>query len=663
VGVIEPTSFEDVRNLFLYRGRATARRGLTMRATLQDAAAAALNQTILLHPARQESVAIGVGYKTADRTVHVNRLTNAGVFASYVGQWFTNDAGAPNPKALAADSYGRVFLAHDQPSYGLRKQTVYYDPNAAPQIQDLTADLDRDGTKVVMKFRGVQRYLNYIVGWGYGTEADQNRAEIVRICQPGDPLSWHPDHYFILGQRNEPVTTCQPSLSSLMGFKETETHEIYGYDRRTFGTKPIDHHFGCGNGRLAVSLNGVVYFWSLPGPRVIVSGTASRDLAIPLGLDQPAPSDLATEGALTDAFAVYDPGSKALLFVFGARGYVLHLRNPERPEWSYFEFGNGSPKVLNCGGVFYATTGSGAVAGAPTGQGVFVSAVSTTDSGLTVVWTNSGAVGAETVEVWARNLDTAGAWSQLGSVGVSGASQSLALSGLAPLSDYEVALRYRLNGLYRADFNNADPGTWPANAKGTGTVKGEEPTAFTQTWSRTGAAAEKIQLGWTNTYTTAGIDIEVYRNGVLLATVVNNGLGAQTYDDTTVAGETNYQYSLRYKRYVNNFSDSTATVTRWAGPNAPIEPKSLTSTLGSTYQATWALGKAAAITEVWDDYPSGYALRFTTAAGETARIETIAGSGGSTVRVKVRHKETAFTTTDYSEFLELGFVEILGGGI
>jgi hypothetical protein len=130
-----------------------------------------------------------------------------------------------------------------------------------------------------------------------------------------------------------------------------------------------------------------------------------------------------------------------------------------------------------------------------------------------------------------------------------------------------------------------------------------------------------------------------------------------------VVGETNYQYSLRYKRYVNNFSDSTATVTRWAGPNAPIEPKSLTSTLGSTYEATWALGKPAAITEVWDDYPSGFILRFTTSAGATSRIETISGSGGATVRVKVRHKETAFATNDFSEFLELGFVEILGGGI
>ncbi|MCH8240015.1 MAG: hypothetical protein IIB62_08200, partial [Proteobacteria bacterium] len=128
-----------------------------------------------------------------------------------------------------------------------------------------------------------------------------------RVAMPAAPTSWDPDHYFIAGVRDAPVLRGESMgsvRSPLTVFKENETYTIFGYDRRTFGIRRIDEIYGIAASRLAVTVNGVCYFWSLEGPRATSGNGPSKDLAWPLDLDAPAPASLVAEGALEDGFAI-----------------------------------------------------------------------------------------------------------------------------------------------------------------------------------------------------------------------------------------------------------------------------------------------------------------------------------------------------------------------
>jgi len=126
-----------------------------------------------------------------------------------------------------------------------------------------------------------------------------------------------------------------------MVFKETETHQIFGYSPDTFGIRPADTLFGCVSSRLAVSVAGTVFFWSVQGPRVTVGGE-SIDLAVPLDLDGSDPATLVVESDVENAFAEYDPATRTVQFVWGRRVYALSIRDPSKPRWSV-PFGFASP--------------------------------------------------------------------------------------------------------------------------------------------------------------------------------------------------------------------------------------------------------------------------------------------------------------------------------
>lgn len=87
-----------------------------------------------------------------------------------------------------------------------------------------------------------------------------------------------------------------------------------------------------------------------------------------------------------------------------------------------------------------------------------------------------------------------------------------------------------------------------------------QPTAF----SATPISAGQINLAWT--YGAAGLQTEVWRNNVLLATVA---AGVQTYSDTTTTAGVVYAYRIRHKSGAS-YSSFSATLTRSSAPAAPI---------------------------------------------------------------------------------------------
>ncbi len=379
VTVIERSKFSDLRNVILVDGKAEARKGHLETGRLVDNAAAELNAVIGIHALRSLQQGLGVGYKTSDRTVHVNRLTGAGALAQYIDDWFTADDESATPRIVLADQYNKVFMAHDEPIYSRRAMTAYFEddalfglgplnPDGSPN-GNVESDLDGDSTNDQIKFRGVVNHLKYLVGWGYGTATDPDRSEIVRVCHPGEPLRWRGDDYFIAGARGVPVVGCGSAGKTLMVLKENEAHRIFGYDRSTFGIDIADPFRGLAGARLLASVGDTLFGWSSQGPWA-TSGGPLVDIGGVLDLDAPEPADLVESGDVADGFASYLPDKKVLLFIFGARVYCLSLRNPSLPKWSYWELG----EPVFCGGIIY----SGGVTGSGTAPSAYVSGLAGT---------------------------------------------------------------------------------------------------------------------------------------------------------------------------------------------------------------------------------------------------------------------------------------------
>jgi hypothetical protein len=328
----DPHSFSDLRNVLLRRGAADVRKGLAQVYSLNDGVG---NMTDVLLNAIMEVTRtnIDVGYRSASKKFQL--FENNALIDTIA----TVAATPTSLRYFSAEVNGITFLAHDQPYDTTRIRTRYYAASSGA-VTDLTADLNNVSGAQPVEFRGVMAYLNYLVGWGYGTFTDNPREEIVRVSLPGEPLVFKPEHYFIVGARGAPVLNCLPVGGRLLVFKATKIFPIVGTNRANFGVLPAsDPDYGLAGSRLAcLGPGGDCYFWSQFGPRMTTGGP-STDLALPLRLDAPEPSDLVASGAASDGFAQYIPGFERIRFIFGRRCYTLHLKDPSRPRWSYDEFG------------------------------------------------------------------------------------------------------------------------------------------------------------------------------------------------------------------------------------------------------------------------------------------------------------------------------------
>ncbi|MCA1788517.1 MAG: hypothetical protein LC667_01310, partial [Thioalkalivibrio sp.] len=190
----------------------------------------------------------------------------------------------------------------------------------------------------------------------------------------------------------------------------------------------------------------------------------------------------------------------------------------------------------------------------------------------------------------------------------------------------------------------------------------DAPVITGLTWSRTGAAAEQIAVGYVGTDR-----VELLRAGApdpLLAVPVHvSDTNAGTYVDSIPAGEQRYWYWTRsvYEDDSRGAALSAAS-SRWAGPDGP---QGLTGSSGEYYQYTleWALGSAGAATEVEDNYACAgvYSPRGTTAASAVSAVHLVAKESpteadGSevpaAVGVRARHAVTSHGVADYSEWVD-----------
>lgn len=294
-------------------------------------------------------------YDRDTREIRIYRLdTSSGIMQSISspsdGLWGTLNLDADFPVVTSAEADGLVFFAHDEDTLAYRLPTIYYTPNFATPttvgtLTELTADLDGSGVAETVYFRGVIAYLEYMWGWGYGSEEDPDRGDILRFAKPTQPTVWVPANYFAVGVKKDPILNCIPTENVLAVQKEDSTYKIFGTDPDTFGIDVLDALFGTVSARASFNVGGIAYTWSGSGARkVLAAGTIS--IAQPLELISPQPSDLPTRGPGRLCFSIYDQDRYLGQWVFPdletaavpVLAYALSLWTPDDPRWTYFAF-------------------------------------------------------------------------------------------------------------------------------------------------------------------------------------------------------------------------------------------------------------------------------------------------------------------------------------
>lgn len=456
---IDPSAFRDLRNVRLANGRAELRKGHSHLTEIGGG-----DMLLGVFPIRAQGLSAAITYDIASRAVLLYVIDATGTASAFVGTLWTFAAEVPTPPSIiAAASYDKLVIAHDEPQYRYRQETMVYAPTEGT-ITALTADFAREGAPHPVKFRGVARHLAYIIGWGYGQHntdpavESEDRPEIARISDPGNPTVFQPEHYFIVGLQGDPIVGGNLVAQRFAFFKAAEAYQLVGYDRRSFAVQPLDPQHGLAASKLHVSVGGACFFWSLAGPRVMDAG-GSKDLAEALGLLGPSPDPLADATPVERAFAYYDRDRDTVHFVFGQWGYVLHLS--EGMRWSYDQLG----VPLACAGIV-ATGGSSLLvppAGVTPGT---ASAVPVTylagdaDPKFYIPWTWSSASAGQRAEVWAK--PAGGAWAQRANVPAANGFALVTIPGGEFLINYDFQIRFTEFGIPAPGYEGSNPATWPA---------------------------------------------------------------------------------------------------------------------------------------------------------------------------------------------------------
>jgi len=426
--VVKPNTMQDLRNVYHHEGSIVVRSGTEKTNSFQDGESGWTqggwtggtgdDATHILAgiAIRSERAGIVVSWHSTYKRVAVWRVNGLGEESVFIGFWpFRSDVDGTvirmdwpfddPPKVILAEMYGQVFFAHDHYFDSFRADTYHYDPwgvvSDQSRFRPLTATFC-DDEEEVLRFRGVVRHLHYLFGWGYGASCEPPRPELVRVSYPGEPYKFDPMHYFIAGDRRDPVLACEPARQTLLVMKETETYQIFGYSRANFGIRPYDQLYGVKASRLATSVSGTVYSWSEEGPMMGGDVGPFQKIWLPLDLGGFEPATLVERVEFDEGWADYIDSVELVIFCFGRRAYVLSVRNPQDKRWTYWELG----KKAFCG---FRLWGGEDVGPVPSGNPT-VNSIAYEVEGcgqypryiLTI--NNSGQTGSDLAEVWHRPL-------------------------------------------------------------------------------------------------------------------------------------------------------------------------------------------------------------------------------------------------------------------
>lgn len=664
----DSASFLDLRNLLVRESKLIARHGLVA----VEATMPGCTDCVGGFPYRTIKGSILVGYNRNTRLLSIWRIDGQGGSAVRIGDWETLPSGAPLPIIAGAESFNKFFLAHDEPLYNYRARTVYYDQALSPgsQIVDLTSDLDGDATAEQIRFRGVYAWLSYLAGWGYGTAVDENRPETVRLSDPGAPLVFSQESYFLAGVLGEPVTGLLVNGRRLRVQKMGSANQILGTGTADFGIEDLEALYGQLNSRLGVQVGDQGLFWGEQGPR-IAAGGPSTDIGVPLELDGPEPGDLTPAGPAAYGWSVYLATERVVLFGFPAlspagditRCYALSLRTPGVIKWSYFEIA----QAIYC--AWLVTEGAETSGSVPTG---YADTVVGADGGLVgtgreadFTWDAHALIGGEVAEIFVK--PDGGAW-ELKGTGLA-ADEAVTLPGFKALLHYIFAIRFTKDGLAASGYESADPDDWTADtapdAKGDFTTSCTPPAALTVAWSRTSSTAHKVTANFTLAELDLGIRLYQSDDGTSGWAEVEEA--ALPYDTRTLdhvvadalLATTKYFRVTAFRGALE--STPSLAVSRYIGPTtAPVKlalvQKGTIAEIEIWMQAVGS-GSTKLNVETSDDGSTGWASVFS--SGTYARKQALTGHEitlADTVHVRARFLTTAFGVDDAGPWVAFGSI-------
>ena len=658
VMAVEPGSLEDLLNTRPLRGKLQARRGMVLRSTLPEQNGAACSSVPLIQAVQSQQEGIAVGYYEATREVHVYRVAGFGTDPFHIGLWFTLAEFAQSPPRFSsAESYGKAFLAHDEPHIQLRAPTASYE-GLGGTLTTFTLQF-RDDEPADVHFRGVETWRDYLVGWGWGGVDD--RPELVRISLPGDPTTFDEDHYFLVGDRGSPVVACRPAGSNLLAFKPSQTHRILGRSEIDFGIAPLYALFGALSGQLAISVSGVCFFWSFEGPRATTGGPA-EDLETFLDIERLPPDHLPSASLARQAFAVYIPVERVIEWHWGSRIYCLHLQG-EGPQWSY----RNRSAAAAAGALLYSQ-GAGlidrtVVLGKPQ-----IIEVDVGRDVVTLQWRNELQTGNEVLETWVARLKTRSARADGQDWRRTEPDADVTLENVQSRDvldtshedvygyDYEIAIRYRIFGRYSAEYQNADPSNWPEVSRSTfSTLSAPAPTLTKAEWERASATREIVVLEWSEVLADR-LSYSIYRDTLqgdfiepsddsLIATLE---LGVSRYVDESFDGEQTYLYSL-VAHLGEQMSERSAPKSVYTGPAPPTDVTVVRVVIQGLqiYLVTWTVADVAygTIIEV-----NGQEVRRNPVAFTTQNY-SFTNADASSPSVRVRSVANRYSHDDFSKWV------------
>lgn len=588
-GAVDGRTLAVGRNLYAREAALALRPGLIGSGlTAYDAAEATNKASDILCTTGMQSTKdlLQVTYDRTTRKIIVWRINPNGPAKQFVTLWGTLDASASFPVITAAESYGKIFFAHAEPLLAYRFSTGYYTPNALDATvgswTTLTADLNNDATAADIKFYTVASWGGYLAGAGWGTETDtasQDRPETVRLSVGADPTVFRPETYFLCGPRGERVENLLAMPDGLIVNGARQSHTIFGTSPADFGVRLVDPTFGCTAARAGLVVGDTGYQWSAQGPRRRTSAlAASEDVAIPLEVFEAQPTGTTASGPDRLRFAAYDPVSRLLYFMAPDTadqtttfGYVGSLRNPAALRFTDCVL----QRVVLCAGPYF----TGKVTPPPgTGYAASLAAVddgwivATSGRRLSLSWTNTSALGNESVEVW---LKTGATWAIAQVLTLSGSTQSTTITGLEALTDYEVAVRFRTPiGGYTTGYTEATPDLWSAGtaagARDTIATGATTPTLTASDWTRTSSTTTVINLA--GVIVDRRVDLVIEKNvasgGWVTAATVTPASTSWTYAYAILTGEVDLSIQFRVRHVRSALSSSySATRTRVAGFN------------------------------------------------------------------------------------------------
>lgn len=462
--VVDPKAGADLRDVFLLEGKVRVRAGIGTAILTIAGTDAIVHQEYF--KAKAKIVYVTYNRTTRDVKVYVGDVN--GTSATVVSTWGVLAVGAVEPPRFSsAESFNLLVLAHDEPSVTRRLITKTYD---GATLASLTANLDNTSAHNVL-FRGVVEHLGYVWGWGFGSDADKSRPEMIRPSKPGDPSTYTQNAWFAVGERDDPILAARPCAGGLLVLKSSFRALITGADKASFGSVPVDRTYGQVAMRLSITVGSKVYAWTNEGPKASDGGDFVG-LEIPLELLDRLPSGLPEGSLLANGHTAYFSDEKCICWFFpdymASQTLVVAYSRRETLVGSRFSYLL-IPQVVQS-----------ALVVAPSTESVSVDpgyATSVSHSGVQagtqyldkITFTINAPVGDETVELWGRQGAAAPTLITTFAINTSAGTQTVT-QALVAAGSWDLWVRFTRGGQPRTDHPGSDPTAWPAASKGTGTV-------------------------------------------------------------------------------------------------------------------------------------------------------------------------------------------------